>query len=447
LTAHQTESSELITTRKALQILGGLRSTDAGNAIYQHLEHTFESLESTHLELQKAYAGLLTTLLDAYQRQLPTDSPQRVHLQILRIRLTPPLTIADFATLHEEIERLSKEIESQETVGQYHLDRILAPVLEAFGVPSTRPGPEPPAAAQNIGAVEPGAEAETGDIPRLTQELDVTYRRHLEGGRERIRQIQSALARQIADTIKQNEEFGVLLEVELEALRHAADLKEVEHLRHTLTGEVEKLLVAHRSLTARLDSTQNYLRIIESDSQQLSDELSRVHLLSVTDELTNLPNRRAFIRRLEDEVARVQRYGSPLSLALIDLDGFKSVNDRYGHAAGDEVLRHFATHVLSSFRHHDLVARYGGEEFSVILPNTNQEGALHALQKVKERAAHVTVQFGGETLPQVTFSAGLAIYKSGQTPSELIERADSALYKAKNLGRNRIEVDNSDDEE
>ena len=446
MAAHTVESGEFITTRKALQILEGLKSTHAGNTIYRHLENTFETLESTHIEVQKAYAGLLATLLDAYQHQLPADSPLRVQLQLLRIHLTPPLTVADFTTLGNEISRLAGQI-SAEGGNQIYLQEILAPVLAAFGIKSEA---APVAAAAEPAPQAPGespAEEVTGELSRSAQELDATYRRDLEGGRERIRQIQSALARQIADTIKQNEEFGVLLEVELEALRHAADLKEVEHLRQTLTGEVEKLLVAHRSLTARLDSTQNYLRIIESDSQQLSDELTRVHLLSVTDELTELPNRRAFISRLEDEVARVQRYGSPLSLALIDLDGFKAVNDQYGHAAGDEVLRNFAINVLSSFRHHDLVARYGGEEFAVILANTNEEGALHALQKVKARAADVTIQFGGESLPPITFSAGLAVYKPGQTPSELIERADTALYQAKNLGRDRIEVDHHDDNE
>src|SRR3569832_38436 len=89
---------------------------------------------------------------------------------------------------------------------------------------------------------------------------------------------------------------------------------------------------------AKAREAKAFLGEIESDSQQLSVELTRIHLLSLSDDLTILPNRRAFLRRLQDEVSRVQRYGNPLSLALIDLDGFKSVNDKLGHAAGDEVL-------------------------------------------------------------------------------------------------------------
>ena len=81
--------------------------------------------------------------------------------------------------------------------------------------------------------------------------------------------------------------------------------------------------------------------------------------MSLTDELTGLPNRRAFMRRMEDEVARVQRYGFPLSFALIDLDRFKSINDEFGHAAGAEVLRVYSRNIMTVFRHHDMVARYG----------------------------------------------------------------------------------------
>jgi diguanylate cyclase (GGDEF)-like protein len=166
-----------------------------------------------------------------------------------------------------------------------------------------------------------------------------------------------------------------------------------------------------------------------------------VRLLSLTDELTSLPNRRAFMRRLEDEVARVQRYGFPMSFVLIDLDHFKDVNDEYGHAAGDEVLRVYSKNILSIFRHHDMVARYGGEEFAVLLPNTDADGAVRALNKVKKRAAETRWQTNGVMAHVPTFSAGVSLYKPGESTSAFIERADKALYRAKRLGRDRIELD------
>ena len=271
--------------------------------------------------------------------------------------------------------------------------------------------------------------------------VDNAYRSHLDSKRRDIQKLQSTLNKQVKGTIAQNEEFGVLLEVVLGELRHAGEGKELEDLRWTLIREIEKLTKGHHDLAEKLDNTHHYLQLIESDSRQLSDELTRVRLLSLTDELTGLPNRRAFLRRIEDEVARVQRYGFPLSLALIDLDHFKQVNDKYGHGGGDEVLQLYSKSILSIFRHHDLVARYGGEEFAVLLPNTDAEGSLRALTKVRNRAQETRWQANGEMIPIPTFSSGVSLYKPGETASAFIERADKALYRAKRLGRNRVELD------
>jgi len=282
--------------------------------------------------------------------------------------------------------------------------------------------------------VQDGAIADEGRV-------DHAYRSHLDSKRRDIQKLQSTLNRQVQGTITQNEEFGVLLEVVLGELRHAGEGKELEDLRWTLIREIEKLTKGHHDLAEKLDNTHHYLQLVESDSRQLSDELTRVRLLSLTDELTGLPNRRAFLRRIEDEVARVQRYGFPLSLSLIDLDHFKLVNDKYGHGGGDEVLQLYSKNILSIFRHHDLVARYGGEEFAVLLPNTDAEGSLRALTKVRNRALETRWQANGEMIPVPTFSSGVSLYKPGETASAFIERADKALYSAKRLGRNRVELD------
>jgi diguanylate cyclase len=283
------------------------------------------------------------------------------------------------------------------------------------------------------------AGAEIGSVSET--QVDTAYRSHLDSKRRDIQKLQATLAKQVLETIAQNEEFGVLLEVVLGELRQAGDGREMEDLRWTLIREIEKLTKGHHDLAEKLDSTHHYLQLIESDSRQLSDELTRVRLLSLTDELTGLPNRRAFLRRIEDEVARVQRYGFPLSLALIDLDHFKEINDKYGHAGGDDVLQIYSKNILSIFRHHDLVARYGGEEFAVLLPNTDAEGSMRALTKVRNRALETRWQANGEMIPVPTFSAGVSLYKPGETASAFIERADKALYRAKRLGRNRVEQD------
>ena len=309
-------------------------------------------------------------------------------------------------------------------------------------VPEQQPGTSAEAETFDTGmALSESNELDNESNDNVENQVDTAYRSHLDSKRRDIQKLQSTLAQQVLGTIAQNEEFGVLLEVVLGELRQASDGNELQDLRWTLIREIEKLTKGHHELAEQLDSTHHYLQLIETDSRQLSDELTRVRLLSLTDELTGLPNRRAFLRRIEDEVARVQRYGFPLSLALIDLDHFKQVNDRYGHAGGDEVLQSYSKNILSIFRHHDLVARYGGEEFAVLLPNTDAEGSLRALTKVKNRAGETRWQANGDLIPVPTFSSGVSLYKPGETASAFIERADKALYRAKRLGRNRVEMD------
>ena len=337
-------------------------------------------------------------------------------------------------------EEAAVETRAREEAGH---GEVIAPAVEeqpaaaaetgATGGPYSGLGTGTPIAGE-VEEVEEGDEA-------AESRVNTSYRSHLDSKRRDILKLQTTLAEQVLATMSQNEEFGVLLEVVLGELRQAGDGKELEDLRWTLIREIEKLTRGHHDLAEKLDSTHHYLQLIESDSRQLSDELTRVRLLSLTDELTGLPNRRAFLRRIEDEVARVQRYGFPLSLALIDLDHFKQINDKYGHAGGDEVLQIYSKNILSIFRHHDLVARYGGEEFAVLLPNTDAEGAMRALTKVKNRAGETRWQVNGDTIPVPTFSSGVSLYKPGETASAFIERADKALYRAKRLGRNRVEMD------
>ncbi|WP_455202562.1 GGDEF domain-containing protein, partial [Kaarinaea lacus] len=252
--------------------------------------------------------------------------------------------------------------------------------------------------------------------------------------------------RQMRAIVAENAEFGVHLGLEIDALDDATKIQNVEDRRKAILASMKKLSESHTQLAKKFDTAQTYLSIIESDKQKLSDELDRARMLSLTDELTSLPNRRAFMRRMDDEVSRVKRYGFPLSLVLIDIDHFKQVNDKYGHAAGDKVLRIYSEKILSIFRHHDMIARYGGEEFAVLLPNTDLDGVLRALDKVKSTVPKVQCKIGGMTINAPTFSAGVTEYRAPETPTQFIERADHALYRAKRLGRNRIEVEQKDNE-
>ncbi len=479
--------------RKMLRLVNSLRDSPAGSVIYRQLECMLDDIAANHLKVEIAYAGFVSSLLDAFASHLTPGSSRYVQVRLLQARLQPPLTATELSTLSGFVAQCADDIRDARDAGSTAFYAAISPLLRAFGIeePATAvtqtPGDALAAAdapvavpgtiisrlkpstvtltdeeadlspeeteeeeeadlsleetEEEAGAGEPYEAGNDVNAPMVPGIGDEDYHHELDARREDIRQLQSNLGQQVMETISQNEEFGVILEVVLAELRQAEDVAGIENARWTLIREVEKLMKGHNELADKLDSTHHYLQLVESDSRELTDELSRVRMLSLTDELTGLANRRAFMRRLEDEVARVQRYGFPLSFALMDLDHFKSINDEFGHAAGDEVLRVYAKNILSVFRHHDMVARYGGEEFAVLLPNTDADGAIRALNKVRRRAAETRWQSNG-TISQVpSFSAGVSLFKPGESASAFIERADKALYRAKRLGRDRIELD------
>ncbi|XID74430.1 diguanylate cyclase [Alkanindiges sp. WGS2144] len=165
--------------------------------------------------------------------------------------------------------------------------------------------------------------------------------------------------------------------------------------------------------------------------QQLTKELEA---LSLTDSLTKLPNRRAFEQRMDIEWQRSLRYGSPLSVMVLDVDHFKRFNDDFGHQTGDHVLSQVGALLAETVRGIDFACRYGGEEFVVILPNSSLKDALPIAERVREQVA----QYPWEKRP-VTVSIGLASFGQQQSAQELINDADQALYQAKAQGRNRVE--------
>ncbi|WP_447972132.1 diguanylate cyclase [Nitrospira sp. Kam-Ns4a] len=168
---------------------------------------------------------------------------------------------------------------------------------------------------------------------------------------------------------------------------------------------------------------------------------SQVRSLALTDSLTNVPNRRAFSQCLAREFQEAQRYGTPLCLIMVDLDHFKSLNDRFGHVFGDQLLRGVAAMIQQAVRGADVVARYGGEEFAVILPRTDLARAVSLAHRIRDRIARHTFPLDGSCV-RLTASLGLAGVPDPAVPTmeALIAAADAALYRAKTCGRNRVEV-------
>jgi diguanylate cyclase (GGDEF)-like protein len=160
--------------------------------------------------------------------------------------------------------------------------------------------------------------------------------------------------------------------------------------------------------------------------------------LAVTDGLTHLANRRRFDEELNTETARVRRHGRELSLIMLDIDDFKGVNDRYGHAAGDAVLFRVAQLILERVRGHDLAARVGGEELSVLMPETNLQGARVLGEELRRAIEHSAVDFAEQHV-RVTVSIGCAQFSAADAdPGAFVRRCDAQLYAAKAAGKNRV---------
>jgi diguanylate cyclase (GGDEF)-like protein len=177
------------------------------------------------------------------------------------------------------------------------------------------------------------------------------------------------------------------------------------------------------------------LKFIGTDVESRFHEV--IYRLKIEDPLTGLANRRAFGDFLEREFARARRRGRPLSLAMLDLDRFKQLNDTHGHLAGDTALREAARAASSLVRDDECLARYGGEELALVLPEAPVDEALAAVERVRAAIGACAVPFGGVVL-RITASAGVAtLAPSMSTPAELVAAADAALYRAKDDGRDR----------
>ena len=163
---------------------------------------------------------------------------------------------------------------------------------------------------------------------------------------------------------------------------------------------------------------------------------SRTRYLSLTDALTGLYNRRHFDNTVEREFLRSKRYGGDLTIAIIDIDFFKKINDTYGHLCGDYVLKEVAYLISDNFRKTDLVFRYGGEEFVALLTETSLESAKIPLERLRKKIENSDFIYAGQKI-NVTVSIGASV-NNAETVAEFLDNADKALYKAKNAGRNKL---------
>jgi len=192
------------------------------------------------------------------------------------------------------------------------------------------------------------------------------------------------------------------------------------------------------TVSAELQITKQKL---ERKEIELQSVLAQANEVSHTDALTFLPNRRQIMVDLQNAVAFSDRYGTPLTISMLDIDFFKKINDTYGHVKGDEVLRSLAGRLRQQIRHPDSIGRYGGEEFLIVLPHSTVSAAVEQAQRLCEQVRSLSVPVGEQTI-SVTISVGIAQYKVQKEDWQtFLSRADRALYQAKHNGRDQWFID------
>jgi len=231
------------------------------------------------------------------------------------------------------------------------------------------------------------------------------------------------------------------------SVQEAADL---DDLKQVLENHLEGLLgtmdqhqkqrdAREQEVAARLKGLAERVAHMEQEALGFREHLEEQRQKALIDPLTGLPNRAAWSERLEHEIKQWQQHGNTLSLAMLDLDHFKRINDSYGHLAGDKVLKIIATVLRKRLRAADFIARFGGEEFVLLLPATTPAVGAKLLETLRAAIEACPFHFKGERVT-ITISMGLASFRAGEHSDLVLKRADQALYRAKNAGRNRVEL-------
>ncbi|MCB2186005.1 MAG: GGDEF domain-containing protein [Deltaproteobacteria bacterium] len=257
---------------------------------------------------------------------------------------------------------------------------------------------------------------------------------------------------QTGQLLLENESFNQGLDSHLEKMNHAiTDSSHMEEMKAIVLGSLSHMRQALEkkrredrgrlslaqaeadALQAHLDAVRKQIALVQEENRTLLSKVRR-------DALTGAYNRPALWEALFRELNRLDRYGRVFSLAMLDVDNFKKINDDWGHTVGDQCLVEIVHRVAEVLRKSDFLARYGGEEFVVILPETNLAQGREVAEKIRRAIDHTDFLFRGRKVP-VSVSLGVTQAAPGdQRPEDLVDRADRALYQAKNAGRNRVEV-------
>ncbi len=262
-------------------------------------------------------------------------------------------------------------------------------------------------------------------------------RRGLQEAKVALTEMLSTLLERIGTIGSSTDQFQDRVGRYQQQLQQSPDAATLAHIVRGLLSETQTVKEQIEASRTELAAARQKVGIYETRVSQLEQQLDEVSTLVQKDPLTNALNRRGLEHAFKSESARALRYESPLTLAMMDLDNFKQVNDRLGHVAGDRALIHFVTTVHATLRPTDLTARSGGEEFAVLFPACTAQDGVEAIERLQRDLARRPFQFEQERV-NLTFSAGVTQWRPGETLEQVMQRADASLYDAKNAGKNRV---------
>ena len=373
----------------------------------------------------------VTRLLDLYQ--------QAIRSLLLRpVKLNEQVELSDHVLLRnklcDELQRLITELDFTGPVGE-KLAEVRAQLLQGVSMEAL-----PPLCLTLIELIIEGARQERRESHlfltslndsissvhlRLNESLDegrAMHEQHQRAGTEIHRHLDQ-IGQQLAlsppyEQLKQN------IGQSLVALQ-------------TLLLERNQLLEREQRFLNDMAAMEQKINLMKEETSEYKKRIAQQKHKLLLDSLTQVFNRAAFDERLDLEYKRWLRYQSPLCLAIIDIDHFKSINDRFGHLAGDKALKVIARAMSRTLRETDFLARYGGEEFVVLLPGVDASSFLTPLEKLKNVVKSIPFRFKDDKV-EISISIGATLFRQGDSAIEAFERADKALYEAKNSGRDRI---------
>jgi diguanylate cyclase len=284
-------------------------------------------------------------------------------------------------------------------------------------------------------------------IERAKQEVEVLLA-HMVGKLDEIGRFVAEQNRSQTESQASSETLNIQLAGEMKAMGEsveaANDLLQIRSQVRSRLDSIDRHLqefrqreaALARDMQARNEQMSSRITELESEATRLQNQLKDEQRLSTVDALTGIANRLAYEKRMDDEMKRWKRFKQPTCIAVWDVDRFKSINDTYGHRAGDRVLATVAKHLSTRIRATDFIARYGGEEFVMLLPGTALNDAVHVIDELREVIGKIGFHFRG-TPVSVTISVGVTALLPDDSAGAAFDRADKALYRAKQGGRNR----------